>query len=195
MGLKNTANTYGSIAKCLHWLTAALFLGSYISVYYLHWFTEARTPESFNVLQIHLSIGVSIAVVVLLRILWRISNSTPSLEPGTKLEHLAAHAGHYALYAIMIIMPITGYMGTGANVNFFFLFEIPKFENTLIFDLLVNNGLGMTFKEFEKPMDFLHKDVLGAWVVWLLILGHALAALYHHFVKKDQTLHKMTIGK
>lgn len=195
MSFKNTNDNYGSIAKWLHWGTAVLFLGSYISVYYRHWFTEEKTPENWTALQLHLSIGVTIAVVVALRIAWRISNRVPDLEPGTKLEHLAAHSGHYALYAIMIIMPITGYVGTGVNTEYFFIFDIPKFEDTQLFVYSVSNGLGITFKEFEEPVDFIHKEILGAWLVWLLILGHVSAALYHHFVKNDRTLHKMTINK
>lgn len=195
MSLKNTSKNYGSIAKWLHWGTAILFLGSYVSVYYRHWFTEVKTPENWIALQLHFSIGVTIAVIVALRIIWRITNRVPELEPGTKLEHLAAHAGHYALYAIMIIMPITGYLGTGANTEYFFIFDIPKFADTQLFESLVSNGLGITFKEFEAPMDFIHKEILGAWVVWLLILGHVSAALYHHFIKKDKTLQKMTIDK
>ena len=46
---------------------------------------------------------------------------------------------------------------------------------------------------FENPIDFIHKEVLGAWLVWMLIAGHIMAALYHHFVRKDRTLKKMTI--
>lgn len=195
MGMKNTAENYGSIAKWLHWITAALFLVAYVSVYYSHWFLEPRTPESFTALQIHLSVGASVGVLVILRIIWRMKNRLPNNEPGTALEHLAAHVGHYALYAVMIIMPLTGYLGTGGNINYFFLFELPKFESTWLYDLLVNNWLGMTFEEFEKPIDFIHKDVMGAWVVWILIVGHVLAALYHHFVKKDRTLYKMTSGR
>ena len=193
--LKNTNNNYGLIAKWLHWGTAFLFLCSYMSVYYRHWFTEEKTPENWTALQLHLSIGVTIAVIVILRIIWRIYNRTPDLEPGSKLEHLAAHTGHFALYLIMIIMPITGYIGTGVDTEYFFIFDIPKFEDTALFNTVVTNGLGMTFKEFEKPIDFIHKDILGAWVVWLLILGHASAATYHHFVKKDNTLRKMTVKK
>lgn len=193
--LENTNDNYGSIAKCLHWTTAFLFLCSYLSVYYRHWFTEEKTPENWVALQLHLSVGVTIAVIVVLRIIWRLSNRPPDLEPGSKLEHLAAHLGHYALYLIMIIMPISGYIGTGVDTEFFFIFDIPKFESTTLFQSLVSDGLGLTFKEFEKPIDFIHKDILGAWLVWLLILGHASAAMYHHFVKKDGTLKKMTVGK
>ena len=192
MTIKNTTEHYGSIAKWFHWVTAVFFLASYCTVYYRHWFTEEKTPENWIALQLHLSVGISIAVLVVLRIIWRSINRLPDPEPGTRLEHWLAHFGHYALYVIMIIMPVTGYIGTGVNTEFFLMFDIPKFESTPLFNTVVNDGLGMTFKEFEKPVDFIHKDVLGAWLVWLLILGHVLAALYHQFIKKDRTLSKMT---
>ena len=193
MSLRNTATDYGSIAKWIHWITALLFLGSYASVYYRHWFTVEKTPENWTALQLHLSIGITIAVVVVLRIIWKIMNRSPDPQPGSRLEHLAAKLGHLALYAVMIIMPITGYLGTGVNTEYFFLFDITGFKETELF--ISGYGQTMTFKEFEKPLDFIHKDVMGAWVVWLLILGHIAAALYHHMVKKDRTLKRMTSGK
>ncbi|MCR6665078.1 MULTISPECIES: cytochrome b [Methyloversatilis] len=194
MSLKNTAANYGRIAKWFHWTTAALFLAAYVSVYYRQWFTEKQTPENMTALQIHLSVGVSIAVIVALRVIWRLMNRAPADEPGTPLAHLAAHMGHLALYAVMIVAPITGYLGTGVSTDFFFLFEIPKFESTALFQSVVAEGMGLDFKTFEKPIDFIHKDVLGAWLIWLLVLGHAGAALYHHFVLRDRTLVKMTSG-
>lgn len=194
MSLKNTADSYGRIAKWFHWTTAALFLAAYVSVYYRQWFTEKQTPENMTALQIHLSVGVSIAVIVALRVIWRLMNRAPADEPGTPLAHLAAHMGHLALYTVMIVAPITGYLGTGVNTDFFFLFEIPKFESTALFQSVVAEGMGLDFKTFEKPIDFIHKDVLGAWLIWLLVLGHAGAALYHHFVLRDRTLVKMTSG-
>ena len=192
MGLKNTSENYGTIAKWLHWATAILFLAAYVSVYFRQWFTEADTDINWTALQLHLSFGVSIAVVVALRIIWKLRNPSPDELPGTVLEHLAAKLGHYALYAIMIIMPVTGYLGTGVATEFFFLFDIPSFKDTAIFATLFADT--MTFKEFEKPIDFIHKDILGAWLVWLLILGHVMAALYHHFVKHDRTLKRMITG-
>ena len=193
MPLKNTAQSYGLIAKWFHWATAGLFLASYMVVYYRHWFTEEKTPENWTALQLHLSIGVTIAVIVVLRILWKVLNQSPALEPGTRVQHLAAKSGHYALYAVMIVMPLTGYIGTGVNTEYFFMFDIPKFESTYLYNLLVTDGLGISFETFEEPVDFVHKNIGGAWLVWILILGHVMAALYHHFIKKDQTLHKMMI--
>lgn len=195
MTIKNTAKSYGVVAKWLHWLTALMFLLSYTSVYYRRWFTEDKTSENWTVLQLHLSIGISIGVLFILRVLWRTMNKTPQLEPGTRLEHLAAHVGHFILYAMVLTMVLTGYFGTGANTDYFSIFEIVKFEDTAVFSNVVLDWLGMTFDEFEKPMDFIHKDLMGSWLVWMLILGHVLAAMYHTYIKKDQTLYKMTRGK
>lgn len=195
MSLKNTARDYGSIAKWLHWMTAALFLAAYVSVYYRQWFTEKQTPENMTALQLHLSVGVSIAVIVALRVIWRLMNRVPADEPGSVLAHRAAHLGHLALYAVMIVAPLTGYLGTGVDTRYFFLFDIPKFESTALFQSVVVDGFGLDFKTFEKPIDFIHKDVLGARLIWLLVLGHVAAALYHHFVRRDRTLLKMTSGR
>ncbi|WP_444890356.1 cytochrome b [Microbulbifer sp. DLAB2-AA] len=194
MGARNTIYEYGAVAKWLHWIIAFLILGSYVSVYYLQWFTEEDTPANWIALQLHLSIGITIGAFVLLRIFWRLTNPTPKLEPGSKLEHFAAHTGHFLLYVVMILAPLTGYLGTGVNTEYFFLFEIPQFADTSLFAHLVQNKMDLTFKQFEEPIDFIHKEVLGEWLIWLLILGHFLAALYHHFIKKDRTLIRMTTG-
>lgn len=194
MALKNTKNSYGSIAKWIHWTIVLLFLGSYCAVYYRHWFTEEKTPENWLALQLHLSFGFTIAAVVVLRIIWRNLNQTPDQEPGSKFAHLVAHLGHYLLYAVMILMPITGYIGTGVNTEFFNLFDIVKFESTSLYQLLVTDWMGLSFEKFEEPIDFFHKEIMGKWAVWILIIGHAIAAMYHHFVKQDRTLIKMTKG-
>ena len=192
MTIKNTAEGYGAIAKWLHWATAILFLASYFSIYYRHWFTEVKSFESMIAFQLHLSVGVTIAVIVVLRIVWRITNRIPDPEPGTFLEHTATQLEHYALYAVMIILPATGYLGTVVNTNYFFMFEIPRFSDTQLFTFLVTDGLGISFKEFKIPVDFIHKNILGEWLAWFLILDHVLVALSYQFVKKGRTMSKMT---
>ncbi len=190
----NTKDDYGRIARWLHWGTALLFLLAYCAVYYRHWFTEKQTAENLVALDLHLSAGISVAVIVILRIIWRLMNVQPTLEAGPRWQHTLAHLAHYVLYAIMILMPLSGYLGTGRATDWFFLFEIPMFKDTWLFDTLVWDYLGLTFKEFEKPIDFFHKEIMGAWLVWILIVGHAAAALYHHLHLKDRTLLKMTQG-
>jgi len=195
VALRNSQHAYGLLAKWLHWCIALLFLASYAAVKYRHWFTEKDTPENWIALQLHLSIGITIAVLVGLRVIWRLINLVPEEEPGSKLSHLAAKLGHYSLYFMMIAMPVTGYVGTGVNTEYFLLFDIIKFESTQMFSYIVSNSLNMTFKEFEKPIDYIHKELGGELIVLLLIGGHIAAAMYHHFIRKDRTLHKMTVDK
>jgi cytochrome b561 len=188
MQWRNTRNSYGAIAKALHWLVAGLFLLAYGSVYYRHWFTEERSSAWFTSGNLHRCAGVSIAVFVLLRIIWRLRNPPPELPAGPRWEHAAARAGHFALYFVMVMMPLTGYLGTGAPTEFGW-FTVPSFEDTELFQWM--SGGTMTFEEFEKPLDFLHKDLGGALFVWILIVIHTAAALYHHFVRKDDVLRRM----
>ena len=195
MNIRNTRFAYGSVAKTLHWTIAALILLSYCSVYYRQWFTVepddwadwVGTPN-YMALQIHLSIGVSIFALVILRILWRLTNPQPELPPGSRIQHLAAHAVHYVLYFFMILMPITGYFGTGADIDYL---NVPQFRETALYNWLVTETLGIAWETFEKPVDFIHKKIGGAIVLWMLILIHAGAALYHHFVKRDDVLKRM----
>ncbi len=196
MPLKNTKEKYGLIAVLLHWIVALGFLGAYVSVYYRHWFSEgdfSRTELNSNTvaLYLHLSFGLTVAAFVALRILWKFMSNTPDDVPGgRRLEHVAAHGMHWILYAVMVIMPVTGYMGTKLETNFFFLFDIPKFNDTFLYSLLVEQWLQMDWESFEPVMDAIHKNG-GAFVVWGLIAIHAGAALYHHIVRKDIVLKRM----
>lgn len=187
MSWKNTKDRYGKLAMILHWSVALLFLLLYASVYYRRWFTEGGTTINLNAIQLHFSLGVTAMVFVFLRVVYKLWDKSPNPPPGTKLEHLLAKSAHFLLYMVMIIMPLTGYFGTGANTDFFFLFEIPKFKETYLYDLLVTNWLGLSWQEFEKPIDFIHKKG-GAYLVWVLIAIHVGAALYHHFIRRNNVL-------
>ena len=79
--------------------------------------------------------------------------------------------------------------------EYFSLFTMTKFEDTQIFSSVTVKELNMTFIELEKIVDYIHKDIMGALLMWILILGHISAALYHTYIKKDQTLYKMTREK
>ncbi len=187
---RNSRHGYGRIARMLHWSVAVLFLVSYVSVYYRRWFTDEGAADNLIALQLHLSIGVSIAAFVVLRVINRFMDTGPDHVASSPLEIGAARIGHFVLYAVMIVMPVTGYLGTGVATDFFWLFEIPKFADTSAYQLFVTDLLGLTFEQFEAPIDFVHKNG-GAYVVCVLIAGHAAAALYHQFVRKDGTISRM----
>ena len=197
MNIKNTKDNYGLAAIVLHWVVALGFISAYVAVYYRHWFTDHSFSEtgeltpSMIALHLHLSFGITVGVFVALRVVWKFLNKAPKDIPGTRLEHLAAHTVHRTLYAVMIIMPITGYMGTKLDANYFLLGNIPKFPDTFLYTLLVEQWLGMDWESFESIVDFIHKTG-GEYIVWVLIALHIGAALYHHFIRKDDALKRMT---
>jgi cytochrome b561 len=91
----------------------------------------------------------------------------------------------------MVIMPVTGYLGTGADTVYF---NITQFRETAIYDYLIIQILGLDWETFEAPMDFIHKDIGGSLVMWILIALHVGAALFHHFVRHDDVLRRMLPG-
>ncbi len=193
--IRNSNLTYGSVAKWLHWLTALCILVAYVAVYYGHWFTEPRTPDRRLVTAIHTMFGFSVLIFAVPRLVWKLINVTPDPDPAPRWQHVTANLAHWTLYAIIIAMPLTGWMGFGGrSINMFWLFEIPTFRNTEVFAWLVEGKLGLTFEVWEAPIDFFHKQVAGAWLAWMLIAVHIGAALYHHKVRKDNTLRRMLPG-
>ncbi|WP_275404654.1 cytochrome b/b6 domain-containing protein [Paraglaciecola marina] len=90
-------------------------------------------------------------------------------------------------------MVISGYAGTGTGTSYFSIFVIPKFEGTWLYNYTIIDVLHLDFQSFEKVADYIHKEILGALFMWLLILGHICAALYHHYINKDRTINKMTL--
>lgn len=192
MGLYNNKVAYGAVAKWLHWTTAICFLIAYLSFYYGHYFTEVRTADRRFVTGIHTMFGITAGVLVVPRLIWKFMNPQPELEPGPKWQHLASHVAHWVLYFFIIAMPLSGWLGYGGNsVNFFWLVDIPTFRNTALFDWLVVGKMSMDFNTFERPIDYFHKALAGRWIVWVLIFIHIAAALYHHFLQRDDTLKKM----
>jgi len=188
--IHNTEFRYGSVARALHWTVAFLFLAAFLSVYARQYLTVDDTPANWVALQAHLSVGISVIVFAALRLWWKLRSVAPADPPGTWYEHLAAHAAHWVLYAVMFLMPLTGYLGTGVNTDFFGLFTIPKFEDTALHDALVIGWLGTTPQAFEDDVDWLHKQ-LGEVLVFVLVGLHVAAALFHHYVRRDDALTRM----
>ena len=189
---KNTQYSYGLIAIALHWIVAFAFIANYLIIYYKSWFVEPKADLGRTLFSYHTAIGVSVIVFVVLRIIWRLMSQQPKEVPGSKLEHLAAHGAHILLYIVMIVLPLSGYLGTGGPSQLFFMFEIPRFADTQIFATVVEGWMNLSWEEFEAPMDFIHKKG-GEYFVWVLVLAHAGAALYHHFIRKDVVLKRMIL--
>ena len=177
--LKNTENSYGLLAIILHWLMAitifSLFgLGLYMVelTYYDAWYKGS--------LDLHKNIGMTLFVVLMLRIVWRLVNTTPKNadKSASQVEVKVAHYAHLALYSLMFVLMITGYListADGRAIDIFGLISIP--------------ALPVSFANQEDIAGDIHEIL--AWTLILLSAGHALAALKHHFVNKNNTLVRM----
>lgn len=177
MDLNRTVQRYHQTSMALHWVMLALFVAVYASIE-LRVIFEKGTPPREAIKSLHFMLGLLVFAMVWLRISMRIKYPAPSIAPApTPTLALAAKLGHLALYALMIGMPIMGWLilsAEGKPVPFFGL-ELPA--------LIGKN------KELGKQLKEIHELVGTAG--YFLIGGHAAAALFHHFIKRDNTLLNM----
>jgi cytochrome b561 len=192
--MSSRPQTFNAFAKTLHWIMAIGISIAWLAVEYRHSFTTSGSAESALALDIHMLAGWCIALLILPRLVWRFTQIPPP-PVGSKAERAIAKVSHWSLYGLMLVMPATGYLGTGRDTRVFDWFTIPQFQNTPAFEWLVTSRLAMSFEDWEKPVDFLHKDIGGTWALPCLFLLHAGAALFHHFVKRDDVLLRMLPGK
>ena len=142
--------------------------------YYLSWYKTAPA--------LHKSVGVVLFTLMLARLIWCYKQITPEyLASHSTLERKAGKLTHSALYLLTFMAMITGYListADGRGIEVFGLLLIPSF--------------GAFIENQEDLAGLVHK-----WLAYALIalaLLHALAALKHHFIDKDNTLNRM-IGR
>ena len=165
---------YTRTAKVLHWLMAVLLFGLLALGSYMQ--DLPLSPEKLQFYSWHKWAGVSAFLLVLLRLLWRITHRPPALpETMPKLLQFAAHAGHLALYGLMLAIPLSGWLMSSAKG-----FQTVWFGVLPIPDLLDKN------KELGDLLQTVHMSLNLLFVV--VLLGHIGAALKHHFIDKDDIL-------
>jgi cytochrome b561 len=177
MHWRNTQERYGAVAKTLHWLMAIGILGMVL----MGLSFDALPGGQRAWMGLHKSLGITILGLALLRLLWRFANPVPKLPPDMRWwEKAGAHASHYALYGLMIGMPLLGWaMSSAAGYpSLVWGVEIPP---------LVERD-----KALRELTNWLH--LLGGWAILVVAAVHASAALYHHFVRKDDVLKRMLPG-
>lgn len=177
MRLRNTTTSYGSISKLFHWLIFLLVLVM-IPLGYIMGDISDKAYKA-QVINIHKLIGVLILVLMLLRVMWAMSNVKPSLPFQTPTwQRIAERCMHVFLYLGLIIMPLSGLIGTVAAGR------PPQLDGVSIMLPIAKNKsvAGFAFEYIHEPL---------AIILICLISIHIVAALYHHFVKRDDVLRRM----
>ena len=168
---------YTKTAKALHWLMAILFFGLLALGFYMP--DLPLSPEKLKLYSWHKWAGVTAFLLVWLRLFWRVTHRPPALPVSMpKTMQLAAHAGHFLLYVLMIAIPRSGWLMSSAKG-----FQTVWFGVLPIPDLLdKNKELGDLLKNVHASLNLLFVAV---------IVGHIGAALKHHFIDKDDILKRM----
>ena len=178
-------NRYSAVAITLHWVIAALIL---YNLYLALQLDDLHGLAKFNTFQVHKSVGLTVLMLSLLRLVWRLTHRPPPMPAGMpRWERLGAHAAHWTLYALMIGIPLTGWVIVSASPT-----KIP----TLIFNTAPWPHLGFIHhmamparRLLEKQVGQVH-TILG-FGMGLLILVHVAAALKHQFWNRDAVLGHM----
>ena len=168
---------YTATAKTLHWAMAILIFGLLALGFYMH--DLPLSPEKLKLYSWHKWAGVCAFLLVLVRLAWRAAHRPPPL-PATMPAHLqfAAHAGHFLLYALMLAIPLSGWLMSSA-----------KGFQTVWFGVLPIPDLVGKDKELGDLLQSVHM-VLNL-VFAIAIAGHIGAALKHHFIDRDDILTRM----
>jgi cytochrome b561 len=175
---KPAAQSYDGVQRAFHWIMAALiFLAIAAGVGAS--FLDKGSPERAQTLMIHRSLGMTALALAACRIVYRlIAGAPPYAEPLGRLTRLAAHAGHFALYVLMIALPVTGYLNTaaaGRAVPWFGLFEWPN--------------VAPKDKALAASASMGHYWL--AWAIGAVLAVHLAAVLWHRYVKRDGVLARM----
>ncbi|SNB51662.1 cytochrome b561 [Arboricoccus pini] len=164
-------------AVWLHWLTAILVMAT-LPVAWIMSSLPDNDPRADTYFTIHKSLGVTIFVLVVLRLLWRAIKPAPDLPHDIPpWQALAARINHWLLYAILLVMALSGYLLTvaaGYPLSYFGLFDVPGFGK---------------YETLANVADTLH--VLGRFLVYLFVAVHILAAIWHVAVRRDGTLNRI----
>jgi cytochrome b561 len=168
---------FDAFTRTLHWLTFILIVMTFLLAVS---FRYAASEERLTfLLQLHRSFGVTVWVVTAIRLIWRQYTQFPNWPADMPQRmRIAAQASELVLYALLLVQPVLGLLYTNAHgdrVNLYFLGQLPA--------IIAED------RALARRILVLHEAV--AITLLALLALHVSAALFHHFVRRDNTLNAM----
>ncbi|MBA1148518.1 cytochrome b [Ectothiorhodospiraceae bacterium WFHF3C12] len=178
MQVRDNAERYGVVTRWLHWGTAALIALMLV----LGWGAEVL-PENVeeSLMSVHVSVGIAVLALALLRVFWRIVNPRRPARPGG-VEGKAARWVQRLLVAVLLALPLSGWLivsAAGFGPGFFGLFTLPPLVGE-------SEWLHEVGEEIHEILP---------WVLVTVLILHVAGALKHHFVDADGTLQRMLAAR
>jgi len=174
----STTDSYDKVMRAIHWTTLLLITGVFVTI----WSADPRLVGRANALlivQIHRSLGLTVCALTIFRLAWRWHARIPPL-PGDlpTIQRWAARANEGLIYVLLLAQPVVGLLYSnsyGIQVNLFLMVQLPT---VIAHDPAFGETLGALH-------NFLGYSLLA------LIGAHAAAALFHHFIRRDDVLNAM----
>lgn len=172
---------YTRTAMSLHWLIALMLFGMF--GFGLYMVELPLSPQKLKFYSYHKWTGVTVFLLVLARLAWRITHRPPALPAGMPAWQVkAAKAGHHLLYLLMVIVPLSGWLMSSAKGFQTVWFGVLPLPDLLAKDEALGEALLLTHR-------------LLNWFFMLVVAGHVVAALKHHFIDRDGLLSRMLPGR
>lgn len=169
---------YNRTAITLHWLVAVLLLGQFLFGWYLG-DVPRNTPERGILINLHKSTGILIGLLILLRIIWRLTHAAPPLPASTpRWQQRAACISHGVLYASMLLMPLSGYLASNFSKHGVKLFNMVRLAPWGSDDKVIYGFFNQTHK-------------LTALVLAAFVVLHVLAVIKHQLIDRDNLISRM----
>lgn len=171
------SSRYTPTAIFLHWLLALGLVGTFALGFYMQGLP--LSPGKLKLYSWHKWAGMSLLALAVVRLAWRMSHPAPALPSGMGAwARRAAHAGHWALYGLMLAIPLSGWLMSSAQG-----FSVVWFGVLTLPDLVPRNAaLGAALKNVHITLNY---------ALLLAVTGHVAAALHHQVVKKDALMGRM----
>ncbi len=186
---------YTAVAIVLHWAIATAIIGNLTLGWWMHEAIDVATSRAHAVemFQLHKSIGLTVLLLSLFRLAWRLLHRAPEMPAHMKRwERIAAKSTHWAFYGLMMAMPLSGWLYVSTQWRGEVALNVPTLwfgwiEAPHLFGL---NHLGEDLRQTLSGV-FLEAHEAFAWGSGLLLLLHMGAALKHHFIDRDEVLAHM----
>jgi cytochrome b561 len=174
---RRAGGRYSSVSIGLHWLIAALLISQVVLG--MRFGDMPRGPGKGEAFALHMSLGITILLLSLARLGWRIRHPAPPLPTHYKAwERLLARATHVLFYVVMIGMPLSGWVMTSAGPR-----PLPELWGAIPWPKLPVDGASA-----ERASKF---HDLGPWIFWTLLALHVAGALKHQLLDRDGTLWRL----
>jgi cytochrome b561 len=170
---------YDPVSQALHWLTALSVIGAFATAQIFD--DMAKGPAKTEMVGLHISLGVAVMALTLIRFAWVALAAKPAPVPGSPLLKLAARAMHYALYAALVAVPLAGMLmvwAKGRDIGVFGLITLPPL-------VAPDRELAHNFEELHE---------FAGNLILILAGLHAAAAIFHQVVLRDGALGRMVPG-